>query len=228
MSILKRVKDVVRQNLSDKPLPPEERLDRAVEELDKRYRISRKAVSSALADTKRLELKLAGYDEQIKSWTERAGDALDADDEDLARLALEKKVALEAESAAVREVYVKQKAGTDTLKASLDELKKLLEKTRRERNLLLARKQAAKAKQTVGDASSGLGGVDVELDLDALLEEVEGLEAEADVAVALPTALNPEEELEAKFAKMDQEKKLDSELAKLKASRSSNGQTDAG
>ena len=178
----------------------------------------RKAVAAALADTKQMEIRLNSTKEKVKTWEERAKLALEKNNEDLARQALEQKLNLEKTIGKRTEEYNDQKSKTDKLKSTLDEMKENLDRMTRERNVLEARLKTAQAQKKISESMVAVDGETTSEEFTKLMDTVERLEAEAATIVELNDSSKATVDLEAEFAKLESDGDVDAELEKLKSS----------
>jgi len=198
---------------------PEVTVDNAIRDMTAQVTTTQAAVSSAVADTKQLEMKLNATQSEATKWGQRASLALDKGDEDLARQALDKKLTVDAKAAELAEQHQAQKANTDKLKATLGEMRNNLENIKRQRNVLAARMKTAQAQTQMGAAAAASGTSESPDQLAALLDKVERLEAEADAAMEVAGHSPVDADLDAKFADLEKGDSVEAALEQLKAQR---------
>ena len=176
------------------------------------------ASASAMSNYNRLDAEYQKYVRQAQEWKDRAGQALDAGNEDLARKALAKKAESDKQVTSMQTSVETAKAASEKLKAQVLELKRKIEEGERTATTLVARKNAASAQRKVAEAMSGVGSADNAFaQLNRFEESVSKEEATAKAFDQLASA-GKDDDLEAQFAQLGGHS-VDSELAALKAER---------
>lgn len=225
MGFFKRISDIVSANLNDMAEQfedPEKMLRQAIREMEESISEVTQQTAKAMANEKTLQRELDRNQAQADEWQRRAGTAVDAGDDELAKKALTRKnehaklvSALEDQLESAREASVALRRQLDGMKAKLSE---------GQRNLatLAARKRAADFRRKMDSQAAGVNA-DVDYDafakFDRLKSKVEQAEAEADALAELRgsdrKAATPVEDL--------QEDDLDvaAELAELKRAKKS-------
>lgn len=125
-------------------------------ELNKAVRAS----AQAMSNYNRLEAEYEKYARQSSEWKARAGKALDAGNEDLARKALARKSESDRQVASLQAAVDSARQSSETLKQQVAELKRKIEEGERTATTLVARKNAAQAQRKVAEALSGVGSAD--------------------------------------------------------------------
>ena len=118
------------------------------------------ASAVALSNYNRLDAENQKYVRQSQEWKDRAGVALDAGNEDLARKALAKKAECDQQVASMATAVQSAQQTSDKLKQQVMELKRKIDEGERTANTLVARKNAATAQRKVAEAMSGVGNAD--------------------------------------------------------------------
>ena len=113
------------------------------------------ASASAMSNYNRLDAEYQKYVRQSDEWKNRAGQALDAGNEDLARKALAKKGESDKQVASMQASVEMAKTASEKLKSQVLELKRKIEEGERTATTLVARKNAASAQRKVAEAMSG-------------------------------------------------------------------------
>src|SRR5215813_5835898 len=104
-----------------------------------------KASAMAMSNYNRLDAEYQKYVRQSQEWKDRAGQALDAGNEDLAKKALAKKGESDQQVAAMQQAVENAQQTSDKLKKQVLELKGKIEEGERTATTLVARKNAASA-----------------------------------------------------------------------------------
>ena len=174
--------------------------------------------AAAMSNYNRLDAEYQKYVRQSQEWKERAGQALDANQEELARKALAKKAECDRQIASMQPAVDSARQTSEKLKQQVIELKRKIEEGERTAATLVARKNAAAAQRKVAEAMSGVGAADNAFSaLNRFEETVAKEEATAKAFDQLASA-GKDEDLEAQFAALSGNS-VDAELAALKAER---------
>lgn len=124
---------------------PEMMLEQTYQELQSNLIQVRQAVAQAIATEKQLEQQLQKNKDQAATWQNRAAMAVQQNNDDLARQALQRKQQY-SQAAADLEVQLKtQKEATATLRQRLTELEGEVQKAYTKKQVLIARDKAAQA-----------------------------------------------------------------------------------
>jgi len=176
------------------------------------------ASAVAMSNYNRLDTEYEKYVRQSQEWKDRAGVALDANNEDLARKALAKKAECDKQIASMQTAVDQARQASDKLKEQVIELKRKIEEAERTATTLVARKNAAQAQRKVAEALAGVGNADNAFAaLNRFEETVSQEEAKAQAFNQLAAA-GKDEDLEKEFAALGGHG-VDDELAALKRER---------
>ncbi len=118
------------------------------------------ASAVAMSNYNRLDAEYQKYVRQSQEWKDRAGLALDAGNEDLAKKALAKKAECDQQVASMQTAVTQAHQTSDKLKQQVLELKHKIDEGERTAGTLVARKNAAMAQRKVAEAMSGVGNAD--------------------------------------------------------------------
>src|SRR5581483_2542528 len=177
-----------------------------------------RASAVAMSNYNRLDAEYQKWVRQSDEWKARAGQALDAGNEDLARKALAKKADCDKQVASMQAAVTSAQQASDKLKQQVGELKAKIDEGERTATTLVARKNAAMAQRKVAEAMSGVGTADNAFaQLNRFEESVSKEEATAKAFDQLASA-GKDDDLEAQFAQLGG-KSVDAELEALKAER---------
>jgi phage shock protein A len=176
------------------------------------------ASAMAMSNYNRLDAEYQKYVRQSQEWKDRAGVALDAGNEDLARRALAKKAECDQQLATMQTAVTAAQQTSEKLKAQVGELKRKIDEGERTATTLVARKNAAMAQRKVSEAMAGVGSADNAFSqLNKFEQSVAKEEATAKAFDELASA-GKDDDLEKQFAQLGSHG-VDSELAALKAER---------
>src|SRR5262245_44780337 len=103
------------------------------------------ASAMAMSNYNRLDGEYQKYARQSQEWKDRAGIALDAGKEDLARQALAKKAECDQQVTSMQASVIQARATSEKLKSQVNELKRKIEEGERTATTLVPRKHAAAA-----------------------------------------------------------------------------------
>src|ERR1700691_3393378 len=176
------------------------------------------ASAMAMSNYNRLDAEYQKYVRQSQEWKDRAGVALDANNEDLARKALAKKGESDQQVASMQTSVNQAQKASDTLKQQVGELKRKIDEAERTATTLVARKNAAQAQRKVAEALAGVGSADNAFAaLNRFEETVSKEEATAQAFNQLASA-GKDDDLEKEFAALGAHS-VDADLAALKRER---------
>jgi phage shock protein A len=217
MGILDRLSTLVKSNLNsaiDKMTDPGKEIDQMVVELEDNLRKARVEVTQALAGEKRTRQKLEAVAKEATEWEERAQRAVLAGDDNLAKQALERKAAADAEGAETEKLLMDQTAYSDQLTAALKAAEVRVNEIKSRKETLKAEARARKTRQ---QQSVGTSAFDK---FDRLAAGVDAAEAENALDDELLKASHEDahsKEVERKLDDLAKNKDLDDRLAALKA-----------
>jgi len=217
MGIFKRISDIITANLNDLTEGfenPEQMLRQAIREMEESIVTATHETAKALASEKVLRRELTGNRDQLQCWQQRAQQAVDAGDDELARKALRRKREHEKLVAALEDQLQSSQQAAATLRRQLGAMKAKLAEAKRSLATLSARQRAAQFRKRM--ASAGVEQTQ-EFDQNAFAKferfrsRVEQAEAEAE-ALAELHAQGADVELENETA----DDGMEQELAALK------------
>jgi len=188
--------------------------------LDMRTELNKavQASAQAMSNFNRLEAEYEKYVRQSQDWKDRAGKALDAGNEDLAKKALAKKGESDRQVASLQTSVDQARAASETLKQQVSELKRKIDEGERTATTLVARKNAAVAQRKVAEALAGAGNASNAFQALSTFEESVAREEATAKAFNQIGAAGTDAGLEAEFAKLEGHS-VDDELEALKRER---------
>ena len=188
--------------------------------LDMKTELNNVVRSSAMAmsNYNQLDAEYQKYVRQSQDWKDRAGQALDAGNEDLAKKALAKKAESDKQVASLQTSVDQAQKASESLKTQVGALKQKIDEGERTATTLVARKNAAMAQRKVSEALAGVGKADNAFATLASFEQsVTKEEATAKAFDQLASA-GKDDDLEKEFAQLSGHS-VDSELEALKRER---------
>ncbi|MFD2679399.1 PspA/IM30 family protein [Bacillus seohaeanensis] len=212
----KRMKTVVGSELNamlDKAEDPVKMLDQFMREMEADIRDAEAAVAKQIANEKMLQKKYEDAEKMATKRQEQAVKALEAENEDLARRALEDKKTYQSQADTLHESYIRAKEDADTLRTKLDEMKSEYNEMKLKKDSLKARAESAKTRTKMNRAMSGIGGDQSRKGFERMEEKVLQFEAEAETSDDMRSSSRSlDDELDA----LDKKNSVDDELAALK------------
>jgi phage shock protein A len=172
----------------------------------------------AMSNYNQLDAEYQKYVKQSADWKARAGQALDAGNEDLAKKALAKKAESDRQVASLQTAIDSAKNASDSLKAQVTELKHKIEEGERTATTLVARKNAAMAQRKVSEALAGVGKADNAFATLSTFEQSVAKEEATAKAFTELASTGTDKGLEAEFAQLSGHS-VDDDLAALKRER---------
>src|SRR5437016_9537427 len=178
-----------------------------------------RASAMAMSNYNSLQAEYEKYLRQSEEWKQRAGIALDAGNEDLAKKALAKKAECDTQVNSMKLSVEQAQATSEKLKQQVGELKRKIDDGERTSGTLIARKNAAMAQRKVSEAMAGVGSADNAFaQLNRFEQNVSREEATAKAFDQLASAGTDDQDLEKQFASLGG-KSVDAELEAMKAER---------
>ena len=150
MTLMTRLKDLVRANLNDlisKAEDPEKRLNLYIEDATEQSRQFKVEVNRFEADRLQLHSEIDGCNALIKDWHDRAKLALTQNREDLAKKALERKAHEQERVSKFQTELATAEETSSQLREQLQLLEKKLEEAREKRDNLIRRNHRAVAQK---------------------------------------------------------------------------------
>ncbi len=187
---------------------------------DMKTELNKVVQSSAMAmsNYNRLDAEYQKYVRQAQEWKDRAGLALDAGNEDLAKKALAKKGESDKQVASLQAAVDSARQASESLKTQVSDLKHKIEEGERTATTLVARKNAALAQRKVSEALAGVGKADNAFAALSHFEESVAKEEATAKAFDQLASAGKDSGLEAEFAQL-QGHTVDAELEALKRER---------
>jgi phage shock protein A len=176
------------------------------------------ASAVAMSNYNRLDAEYQKYVRQAQEWKDRAGQALDAGNEELARKALAKKAESDKQVTSMQTAVTQAQQTSEKLKQQVLELKRKIDEGERTAGTLVARKNAAVAQRKVAEAMSGIGSADNAFAALNRFEETVSKEEATAKAFDQLSSVGKDDDLEKEFAQLGTHS-VDAELEALKAER---------
>ncbi|MDX2301537.1 MAG: PspA/IM30 family protein [Microscillaceae bacterium] len=224
MGIFGRISDIFKANVNDaldKMEDPEKMIKQMVIEMQEAIAKATSGLATAMAQEKKLERDWKQNQSAAENWEQKAMQALNAGNEDLARKALAKKAEAESQANQYKAMFEQAAQTTSKLKTQVDQLKQKLNEARLKESTLIARSQAAKAQTQIAKQVGNLDMSSSFSKFDKWEEKILKKEAEAEAFTQLSegdmTGLNDD------FKQLEQNTQIDDDLAKLRAKLNQGG-----
>ena len=211
--------------LLDRNENPNETLDYSYEEQLRQLQNVKRGVADVTTAKKRLELQYTSMQQQVEKLDGQARDALKANREDLAREALTRKAAVQAQLDGIMQQGQQLEAQQQKLVEGQRTLQTKVESFRTQKEVIKAQYSAAEAQVKIGEAASGIGEhmADVGLAIDRAKDKTEQMQARASAIDELTTSgaledyTSSGDDIDRQLSQISQTGQVDDELAKMKA-----------
>jgi len=212
----------------DKAEDPAETLDYSYQKQLEALQNVKKGIADVVTSKKRLQMQSSKLEQQVVKLDTQARQALAQGNEDLARVALERKDGLQAELQTLDAQVAELEAQQERLTESEKKLRTKVEAFRTKKEVIKAQYSAAEAQVRISEAATGVGEemADVGLAMQRAEDKVETMKARADAVSELEaagtfedlTALGGgEDDIDKQLRELSTTSVVDDELAKMKA-----------
>lgn len=228
MGILSRMGLIVKTKASkllDRYEDPREVLDYSYEKQLELIREVRKGIAQVATSKKRLEIQKRKLEAQMEKLDVQARKAVEMGKEELARIALERKIALRSQISQLDGEIATLTAEQQKLEQTHAKLAQKIEFFRARKEVLKARYSAAEAKSEVVESLSGISEemADVGLALERAEEKTEQMGARAEAldelieSGVLDDLSAPRDDIDSKLEELSASAELERELERLKS-----------
>ena len=209
----------------DRAENPNETLDYSYEEQLRQLQNVKCGIADVTTAKKRLELQYASMQQQVDKLDGQARQALAADKEDLAREALSRKTAVQAQLEGIMQQGQQLEGQQQKLIEGERTLQAKVEAFRTQKEVIKAQYSAAEAQVRIGEAATGIGEqmADVGLAVQRAKDKTEQMTARANAIDELTTSgaltdlTSSGDDIDRQLAQISQGTQVDDELAKMKA-----------
>jgi phage shock protein A len=215
MGLLERVSTLVRANLNDmidRAEDPEKLIKQVILDMDNQYLQVKTQVAVSIADQHMLEKKLRENEDAGRGWMRKAELAVEKQQDDLARAALDRFQTSQKLAISYREQVDDQKLQVETLKNALIKLEQKLDEAKAKRDLFLARHRRGVALGKAARAQSAIGDNSRSAAFDRLQDRVNHTEAVASAEVELFNENSGD-----RLARLDRDSEIERLLTELKS-----------
>ncbi|PDW01662.1 PspA/IM30 family protein [Candidatus Viridilinea mediisalina] len=214
MSILGRIKDLISANVNsmlDRAEDPEKMANEYLRQLTNEVYEVRTGVATAMADEMRLEQRRVAAFGEVDQWQSKAEAALRAGDEELARAALARRAQAQRLAEQYEQQEKAQEEQVDAMQDALVQLETRIAEVKAKKELIIAKKNRAQTQEALQRTAQRMGQVSA---IDKLAQLEERVDDQLNKAEAM--ARLEQGSLENRFANLQQQTEVDSDLAELK------------
>jgi phage shock protein A len=222
--------------LLDRAEDPGETLDYSYQKQLELLQNVKKGIAEVVTSKKRLQMQADKLQQSVVKLDTQARQALSAGNEDLARVALERKTLAQNELQSLDGQVQELEAEQQKLIESEQKLRTKIESFRTKKEVVKAQYSAAEARVQISEAATGVGEemADVGLAMQRALDKTEDMRARANAVEELEaagtfedlTALGSgQDDIDRQLAQITSSSQVDDELAKMKAELGSGGST---
>src|ERR1700736_4932036 len=237
-----RMSTIVKAKVSkvlDRAEDPAETLDYSYSKQLELLQSVKKGIADVVTSKKRLQLQEASMQQQVVKLDTQARQALAANREDLARMALERKQSVQTELQSLDSQIGELEDQQQKLIDSEAAMRAKLEAFRTKKEVIKAQYSAAEAQVRISEAATGVGEqmADVGLAMQRAVDKTENMRARADAVSELEaagtfddlTALGSgEDDIDHQLKQLSSQSAVDDELAKMKGEIASGDAAAAG
>src|SRR5690554_6474372 len=216
MGIFSRLSDIINSNINvllDKAEDPEKMVRMVIQEMEETLVEVRSTSARIIADKKELVRRNAKLEQRARDWEAKAELALSRGREDLAKAALLEKSAVNDLVAQLNGDLARLDESLDKLSLEIEQLQAKLNEARSRQKTIIMRTRATESRKTVTDR---LYSADIDRAIarfDQFEKKIEVMESEIEANGIGRNASS----IEAEFARLEKDGKVDEELAALKA-----------
>jgi len=215
MALMERVATLVRANLNDlvdRAEDPEKLIKQVILDMENQLMQVKTQVAIAIADQHLLTRKHAENAEKENDWKRRAELAVNKNEDDLARAALERSLSFRQMAENFRQQAEDQAIQVENLKSALHKLEQKLDEARSKSDVIVAQHRRARALNKAGDARLAMAGDSSSHAFDRMREKARHEEAMSHAKAELLG-----DNVEDKLAALEKQDEIEKLLAEIKA-----------
>ncbi|TAE72522.1 MAG: PspA/IM30 family protein [Bacteroidetes bacterium] len=224
MGIFGRIADIFKANVNDtldKMEDPEKMIKQMVIEMQEAIAKATSGLATAMAQEKKLERDYLQHQKNADEWEQKAMQALNAGNEDLARQALAKKADATNLATQFKGMFDSAQKTTSNLKTQVEQLKGKLNEARMKESTLIARNETAKAQKQIAKQVGNFDATSSFAKFDKWEEKIMKNEAEAQAFTELGN--DGSKALDDQFKALSSGAAVDDDLARLRAKLNQGG-----
>ena len=236
-----RMSTVVKAKISkllDRAEDPGETLEYSYQKQIELLQNVKKGIADVVTSKKRLQLQEEKLQQQVVKLDTQARQALAAGNEDLARMALERKNVAQTELQSLDSQVAQLEQQQEQMTASEQKLRTKIEQFRSKKEVIKAQYSAAEAQVKISEAATGVGEemADVGLAMQRALDKTENMKARAGAVQELEAAGTFEDltqlgsgddDIDRQLKQLSSTSEVDDDLAKMKAELGTGGSAGA-
>ena len=226
-----RFSTVIKSKISrmlDRAEDPGETLDYSYQRQLESLQNVKKGIADVVTAKKRLQMQSQKLEQSVVKLDTQARQALSAGNEDLARIAIERKNVAQTELQSLDQQVTELEGQQEKLTDSEQKLRTKIESFRTKKEVIKAQYSAAEAQVRIGEAATGVGEqmADVGLAMQRATDKTEQMRARADAVSELEaagtfddlTALGPgQDDIDRQLSELSSTSQVDDELSRMKA-----------
>ena len=215
--VLERVATLIRANLNDlidRAEDPEKMIKQVILDMENQLLQVKTQVAIAMADHHLLQKKQAEQQDKAAEWMKKAELAVDAQQDDLARAALERFQSFTKTAESYARQVEEQKQQVDTLRRALEQLDQKLAEARSKSDMLIAQHRRARALERASDAQLVMTGTGPAAGFDRMQRKVMHSQAVSQAKSELVS-----DDVDRRFDALEKEDEVGRLLDALKARR---------
>ncbi|MBR4621945.1 MAG: PspA/IM30 family protein [Ruminococcus sp.] len=227
MAIFQRIGDILKANINDlldKCEDPEKMVKQIIIDMEQEQEKCTNALGQAMGSQRQIGKQLEKAKAESASWENKAKVALQQGNQDLAKMALQRKVTADGQVAQYQQMYDTSTAQVNTIKGQVDALKMKLDEARSKQAMLIARSKMADAQKNLAKTLGNMDSSSAFSKLDKMEEKIEAKEAQAEAFSDLAGVSNEPDP----FAQMEKDSAVDAEMARLMAELGQTGTAEQG
>ncbi len=220
MALLERVATLVRANLNDlidKAEEPEKMIKQVILDMQNQLLQVKTQVAIAIADQHLLIKKQKENEDASSEWVRKAELAVEKEQDDLARAALERSMTAKGIAASFAEQVADQTAQVENLKTALRKLEMKLSEAQNKSDVLIAQHRRSRALNKAGDAQLKMGDGSKAAAFDRVKTKVQQQEALSHAKAELCG-----DNMDDRLAALEKEDAVEKLLAEIKARKGVN------
>ena len=195
---------------------PTKMIEQTLIDLETAYQKAKEHVAHSIADEKRLEKSLMDHQGNAKKWEERAILAIEKEDDNLAKEALQRKNEYMRMATQFETELSAHSVNVDKLKDSLKELESKIGEIRRKKNLLVSKQRRAEAQDQIYQTIDGINSTGALGTIERMEDKIDEMSAMADARQELTEEFSGDS-LEKRFEKLGvADSDVDNELLEMK------------
>ncbi len=218
MALLERVATLMRANLNDlidKAEEPEKMIKQVILDMQNQLIQVKTQVAIALADQHLLEKKQKEDESLAADWMRRAEIAVDKQQDDLAKAAIERSLSYKQLSENYAQQVADQKLQVESLKSALHKLQQKLDEAQAKADLLVTQHRRSRVLGKARDAEMAVGNSANSGTFDRMKRKVAHQEAVAEAKAEMAG----DDSVEDKLAALEREDRVNQLLEELKAKK---------